>query len=108
MNTTWKVLPRDLLHHILEYDGRIKYRNEKYINRICKTDERYKLLHRIPGKLIHSHLYYPDIWFISVYFDNWYYHLEFSIGKDFAQYKFTCNFESNNEEEKQYFITKCM
>ena len=27
MNTAWKVLPRDVLYHILEYDGRIKYIN---------------------------------------------------------------------------------
>jgi len=37
-------LPKDLLHIILAFDGRIKYRNGEYVNIIHKYDERYDML----------------------------------------------------------------
>lgn len=40
-------IPRDILQIILEYDGRIKYRNGKYMNQIEKTDSRYDMLKNI-------------------------------------------------------------
>jgi len=37
-------LPKELIHSILEYDGRIKYRKEEYVNIIHKNDFRFSLL----------------------------------------------------------------
>jgi len=41
-------LPVEIIHRILEYDGRIKYRNGKYMNQIDPDDYRYHLLRKIP------------------------------------------------------------
>ena len=42
------LLPIELVRRILEYDGRIKYRNGKYVNQIAQDDDRYKMLQGIP------------------------------------------------------------
>ena len=47
-NYLWKLLPKDILNHILTYNGTINDRNGKYINRIPKHDKRYLLLRTIP------------------------------------------------------------
>ena len=44
----FRILPHDIIHHILSYNDTIKYRNGKYMNQICKNDKRYKLLLKIP------------------------------------------------------------
>jgi hypothetical protein len=41
-------LPFEIVHRILEYDGRIKYRHGKYMNQISQDDYRYKMLLTIP------------------------------------------------------------
>ena len=41
-------LPLEVIHNILDYDGRIKYRNGKYINKIAPYDYRYDMLQKIP------------------------------------------------------------
>jgi len=43
-------IPKDLLHIILDYDGRIKYKNGKYINIIHKHDERYNIIKPLISK----------------------------------------------------------
>ena len=43
-------IPEDLLHIILAYDGRIKYKNGKYVNIIHKNDERYNIIVPIISK----------------------------------------------------------
>ena len=45
-----KTFPKVLVNKILEYDGRIKYRNGIYINQINLKDEKYNLI----IKLIHN------------------------------------------------------
>jgi hypothetical protein len=47
-----KYIPSDLLDIILEYDGRIKYKNGKYINIIHKNDERYDIITLLISKKI--------------------------------------------------------
>ena len=37
-------LPRDIVNIIFQFDGRMVYRNGKYMNRIPKTDPRYEML----------------------------------------------------------------
>jgi hypothetical protein len=43
-------IPKELLHLILEYDGRIKYRNGKYVNIIHKHDERFLIIKPLINK----------------------------------------------------------
>jgi hypothetical protein len=37
-------IPTELLDIILQYDGRIKYKNGKFVNIIHKNDERYNIV----------------------------------------------------------------
>jgi len=37
-------IPTELLDIILQYDGRIKYKNRKFVNIIHKNDERYNII----------------------------------------------------------------
>ena len=54
--------PLDVIHRILEYDGRIKYRNGKYMNQIPKDDDRYNILKSIQPIEIFEYL---GLWIMS-------------------------------------------
>ena len=43
-------IPEDLLNIILEYYGRIKYKNGKYVNIIHNNDERYHIIEPLISK----------------------------------------------------------
>lgn len=43
-------LPKELLHIILEFDGRIRYRNGQYVNVIHKHDKRYDMIKPLISK----------------------------------------------------------
>ena len=50
--------PLEIVHRILEYDGKIKYRNGEYINQISPDDDRYKMLQTIPQIQPHKHSFW--------------------------------------------------
>ena len=44
MNPIWKILPTELVHLILEYDGLMKLRNGKFMNQLINIDFNYQLI----------------------------------------------------------------
>ena len=56
------LLPQEIVNHILEYDGRIKYRHGKYMNQIAKDDDRYNILKSIQPIKIFEYL---GLWIMS-------------------------------------------
>jgi hypothetical protein len=45
-------IPKELLHIILDYDGRIKFKKGKYIDQIQKKDYRYDIIRNVISKKI--------------------------------------------------------
>ena len=62
-------VPEELLHIILSYDGRIKYRNGKYVDIIHKNDERYNIITPIINKKIEILQNIEDFGENSFYFE---------------------------------------
>lgn len=52
IETIFKKVPYEIINIILDYDGRIKYRNRKYVNIIHKNDKRYNIITPIINKKI--------------------------------------------------------
>ena len=57
------LLPLELIYLILEYDGRIKYRNGKYMNQIAPDDDRYKMLFLTMPKI---RLFYHNFYYMTI------------------------------------------
>jgi hypothetical protein len=48
-------LPKEIIHHILDYIGLIQYRNGEYINIIHRHDARYRMLDSIPRMRLYNY-----------------------------------------------------
>jgi hypothetical protein len=84
-------ISKDLLHIILDYDGRIKYIKGKYITIIHKNDIRYDIILPIIGKKIEI---MKDVR-ISADNSNFYFEFGFGIDKKIGLcYYYNFNFES--------------
>ena len=66
--------PKELLNIILEYDGRIKYKNGKYINILHKNDIRYNIIKPVITKKIKI--------IKKIYSNGSYFYFEFSFDID--------------------------
>jgi hypothetical protein len=98
-------IPTELLDIILQYDGRIKYKNGKFVNIIHKNDERYNTIKPILGKklkimetieLCHSGFYFQ-------FYFNMYKHMGLVYDYNFS-YNDTyeiCYFDLRNNSIKQ-------
>jgi len=79
--------PEDLLHIILEYDGRIKYKHGKYVNIIHKYDERYNIIAPIISKKIEI-MKTIEFYRSGFYFELWFDAFD-SVGLAY-DYNFSC------------------
>ena len=50
-----QVLPKEIIHLILSFEGSIKYRKGRYTNQIVKTDKRYDMFLKIPKPVLYIH-----------------------------------------------------
>lgn len=105
-------IPKELLHIILEYDGRIKYKQGNYINIIKKNDFRYNILKNIISEKlqiientkIHGSRFFFDIRFKNIknefasiglcYDYHWSYHNKYEIC--FYHHEPSCNISIQN------------
>jgi hypothetical protein len=66
-------IPKELLNIILEYDGRINYKNGKYVNILHKNDIHYNIIKLVINKKIEI------IKKIEVYGSSFYFEFGFDI-----------------------------
>ena len=88
-------IPKELLHIILEYDGRIKYKNGQYINIIHKHDERYNLI----TPLIHKKIEIMK----TIEFDDSGFYFEFGFDMFHTGLVFDYHFSYENKFEICYY-----
>jgi hypothetical protein len=65
-------IPDELINLILEYDGRIKYRKNEYVNIIHKHDTRYNIIEPILTKkikILETAEIYSDCFYFEFGFD---------------------------------------
>jgi hypothetical protein len=77
----FNTIPTDLLSLVLEYDGRIKYKNGKYVNIIHKKDERYNIIQKVIVKKIEIMKKVLD-----VVDDNFYFEASFDLDNKVGLY----------------------
>jgi len=82
-------IPKELLHIILDYDGRIKYKNGKYVNIIHKNDFRYNIIQKV---VLNKLLIIKDI---DLAKDDFYFEINFDIDKKVGLY-YDYNLGNNN------------
>lgn len=83
------IFPNEIISHILSYDGRINYRNGKFIDRISMNDKRYSVL-REQWKKTSFHLLDSCGGFLNfyIYFHNKEYFLSKMIYTDYYTFHF--------------------
>jgi hypothetical protein len=64
-------LPIEIIKKIMQYDGRFKYQNGRFISQISKNDNRYTLLSKIPRATEKRHTAVFEFYSI-VFFNNKY------------------------------------
>ncbi len=89
-------VPRELLNIILEFDGRIKYRNGEYINILHKYDLRYDKIKKIINKKLHILKTIESSGGSSFYF-------EFGFDNCNVGLAYDCNFSIENNFEICYY-----
>jgi hypothetical protein len=77
-----KYIPKELIHIILEYDGRIKYRNGEYVNIIHKNDERYNII----SPLINKKMEIKKT--MEIYENGFYFEFDYQIFTRFSKGKY--------------------
>jgi len=92
-------IPEELLHIILSYDGRIKYKNGKYVNIIHKNDERYNIITPIISKKMKI--------MQNIELDGTGFYFEFGFDKcKSVGLVYDCNFSYENKFEICYYDTR--
>jgi hypothetical protein len=88
--------PLEIVHRILEFDGRIKYRHGKYMNQIAQNDERYQMLLTVPKILPHpNHVHYGYLNIVDTH------------NKIYCEKKVAAHSASYYGEKVHLILTKC-
>ena len=95
-------IPSELLDIILEYDGRIKFKNGKYVDIIHKNDERYNIIKPVLSKKI------KIIKTIELSSSGFYFEFDFNIYKRVGLV-YDYNFSYTNKFEICYYdLRECI